>query len=48
MNKKDVKKDRRLTIRLTANEAENIKKQAEKKGYKSISKFVIDKSTKND
>lgn len=48
MNKKDVKKDKKLTIRLTSNEAENIKKLAEKNGYKNISKFVIDKSTKND
>lgn len=48
MNKKDVKKDQRLTIRLTTNEVESIKKLAEKNGYKSISKFVIDKSTKND
>jgi predicted DNA binding CopG/RHH family protein len=48
MNKKDVKKDKKLTIRLTANEVENIKKQAEKNGYKSVSKFVIDKSTKID
>jgi predicted DNA binding CopG/RHH family protein len=31
MNKKDIKKDQRLTIRATANEVENIKKQAEKK-----------------
>jgi AraC-like DNA-binding protein len=37
-----------LTIRLTANESENIKRLAEKSGYKSVSKFVIDKSIKTD
>ena len=44
MNKKDIKKDQRLTIRATKNELENIKKQAEKSGYKSVSQFMIDKT----
>lgn len=44
MNKKDITKDKKLTIRLTANEVENIKKSAEKSGYKNISKYVIDKT----
>ena len=46
MNKKEITKDKKLTIRATANEVENIKKQAEKNGYKSVSQFIIDKTTK--
>jgi len=45
MNKKEITKDKKLTIRVTKNELENIKKQAEKNGYKSVSKFIIDKTT---
>jgi uncharacterized protein (DUF1778 family) len=45
MNKKEITKNKKLTIRLTINELENIKKQAEKNGYKSVSKFIIDKTT---
>ena len=46
MNRKEITKDKKLTIRVTKNELENIKKQAEKKGYKSVSQFMIDKTIK--
>jgi uncharacterized protein (DUF1778 family) len=44
MNKKEITKNKKMTIRLTINELENIKKQAEKNGYKSVSQFMIDKT----
>jgi uncharacterized protein (DUF1778 family) len=44
MNRKEITKDKRLTIRATKKELENIKKQAEKNGYKSVSQFMIDKT----
>lgn len=46
MNKKEITKDKRLTIRLTTNELQSIKKSAEKYGYKSVSQFMIDKTIK--
>ena len=46
MNKKEITKDKKFTIRVTKNELENIKKQAEKSGYKSVSQFMIDKTIK--
>jgi uncharacterized protein (DUF1778 family) len=44
MNRKEITKDKKLTIRVTKKELENIKKQAEKSGYKSVSQFMIDKT----
>ena len=45
MNKKEITKDKKMTIRLTINELQRIKKCAEKYGYKSVSQFMIDKTT---
>ena len=46
MNKKEITKDKRMTVRMTAKELENIKKLAKENGYKSVSQFIIDKTTK--
>lgn len=45
MNKKDIVKDKKLTIRVTVTELLTIKKCAKKHGYKNVSEFVIDKTT---
>lgn len=44
MNKKDIIKDKMITVRVTVTEFENIKKSAAKSGYKTVSKYIIDKT----